>query len=785
MPEGGSRQLAAIMFADIVGYTALMQEDEDRARAHRDRQREVLSSLVPHHHGEILQYYGDGALCVFSSAVEAVECAVEIQLELRKAPEVPLRIGVHTGDIVHDGEGVYGDGVNVAARIEALAAPGGILISGKVFDEIKNHPALSSVPLGPVHLKNVGNLVRVYGISNHGLAVPTGSEIREKTAEAAADDSTSVDEAWDQPIGPGIDERGAGEAFLKKVRERAVIQWAMVYLAGAWAVLLTAGFVAEQLLWPPQIRKGLSILAFLGFFITMVVVWYHGEKGRQPVKAMEVAVISLLLVIGFGSIYLLRAEGGVQSGMPSLPSPRAEETRPSIAVLPFDNFSPDSNDAYFANGIQEDITTALSRIRALRVPARTSVARYRENRPGTREMATALGADFLLTGSTTVVGGMARITVALINGRTDEHVWAENYDHEFSVEQVIAVRSAVAQEVASRLRAIITPQEQARIATLPTEIPEAFELYQRARYRWNERTEPEVRKSLKLFQEAVDLDPAFAEAYAGLADAYLVLSNWGWMDHREGHRMGIAAAEQALILDSLNVNANASLGALHLWSTRDWARSEEYFLTAIRLDHDYAYTHYWYSALLSALERHDESIRQAEEAEELDPLSPQISLGLSRSLFLARQYRRAIEETSRAIEAHPEYGPLHAQLCRCYTVLGDFREAEAACRREQEVSSMARTLSMALVWAFQGDREAALGEVDGLGLWASEDGPQPIFLAMVYAGLGDTDAAFENLQFAFNEHYPYLEYLSSNPFFDPLRDDPRFEELLRGIGLEG
>ena len=151
----GTRQLAAIMFADMVGYTAVMQEDEERAHAQRERQRHVLSELVPRHHGEILQHYGDGTLSVFSSAVEAVECAVEIQLELRRQPEVPLRIGVQIGDIVYDGGGVYGDSVNVASRIEALSAPGGVLISSKVFDEIKNHPSLSTVSRGRVRLKNV------------------------------------------------------------------------------------------------------------------------------------------------------------------------------------------------------------------------------------------------------------------------------------------------------------------------------------------------------------------------------------------------------------------------------------------------------------------------------------------------------------------------------------------------------------------------------------------------------------------------------------------------------
>jgi tetratricopeptide (TPR) repeat protein len=397
-------------------------------------------------------------------------------------------------------------------------------------------------------------------------------------------------------------------------------------------------------------------------------------------------------------------------------------------------------------------------------------------------MASELGVDYLLEGSTTVVSGMARVTVQLIDGRTDQHIWAENYDREFSIEELIAVRTAIAQEVASRLRAIITPQEQARIATLPTQNPRAFELYQRARFRWNERTEVEVRASLEIFQEAIEEDPLFAEAHAGLADAYLVLANRGWMDHRQGHELGIMAAERALELDPLNPGANASLGALHLWSTRDWTASEAHFIRAIELDPDYAYSHYWYSALLSALGRHQESIQQARDALNADPLSPQIAAGVPRSLFLAREYDQAVEAVRGALEVHPDHAPLYAQLCRNAVLAGDMEAAERACEREKELLGGASSLSTALMLAYKGDEEATLAVVQSLEGLRGE-GPQPIILAMILGKLGRVDEAFAQLRRGFDEKYPYLEYLPSNPFLDPLRDDPRYGEFLRELGF--
>jgi len=176
MTDTPRRQLAAIMFADMVGYTALMQDDESRAHEQRDRHRAILAAAVQRHHGQVLEYYGDGTLSLFASAVEAVECAIEVQGEVSRHPLIPLRIGVHSGDIVRDADGIYGDGVNVASRIEGLSAPGGVLVSGKVFDEIKNHSTISVVSLGAVRLKNIGYRLNVFAISNPGLMVPGAAE---------------------------------------------------------------------------------------------------------------------------------------------------------------------------------------------------------------------------------------------------------------------------------------------------------------------------------------------------------------------------------------------------------------------------------------------------------------------------------------------------------------------------------------------------------------------------------------------------------------------------------
>ena len=415
---------------------------------------------------------------------------------------------------------------------------------------------------------------------------------------------------------------------------------------------------------------------------------------------------------------------------------------------------------------------------------RSSADRYRDSRPSSQEIASALGADYLLEGSARIVSGTVKVTVQLIDGQTDEHLWTEDYDYDFSVEEAIAIQSQIAGEVASRLEAIITPEEAQRIAALPTAVPEAFILARRAKHRWNHRTRPDVEESVRLYQEAIDLDPRFAEAHAGLADAFLVLANWGWMDHRAAYLQGITSAERALELDPSIASAHASLGGLHLWSTRDWTQAEEHFTTAIELDPDHAYSHYWYSVLLSVLGRHGESVEQAGIAEGLDPLAPPIAYGLARSFFMARDYSRSIEEADRALEIHPEYGNLHSLLCISQIAAGSYADAETACRRHQRATGVSHSLNFGILRAYQGDRDGAQEEVRAVLEAGNEDSLQPVIVAMVYAGLGDLDEAMTWLQRAYDGDYPHLEYLSTHPFFDPLRSDPRFEGLLRGLNLE-
>lgn len=558
MSQSGIRRLAAIMFADMVGYTALMQEDEAAARARRDRHRAVLSDLVPRHRGEILQHYGDGTLSVFDSAVEAVECAIAIQAELHQPPQVELRIGVHSGDIVRDADGVYGDGVNVASRIESLAATGGVLVSGKIYDEIKNHPSVSTTYLGEVRLKNVKQPVKVYAITNPGLVVPSADEIGAKA------DVSLVPMTAGREVAPVAEPLGPGERFLQRARDRAMLPWALAYLAGAWASLEIVGFMTQLNGWPALVQRSFAVLAFAGFFVTLVVTWFHGERGRQRIRGSEVLIIALVLLMAGGAITLLRRNSGrVGDGAVAIDPPPIVDNRPSVAVLPFDNMSSEAENAYFASGLHDEVITQLLRVSGLRVISRTSVMEYATNRPNVRVIGRELGVTHITEASVQRDGNRLRVNVQLIDARTDDHLWAMSWDRQLN--DAFAVQSEVARVIADSLTTTLTAEERGAISTPPTDDPEAYRFYLQGRdyYLRPGYRQENYLAAERLFERAIELDPAFALAHAILSrvHGHMYWENFDATPNRLAKQE--TEVDEALRLQPALPQAHVSAGWLH------------------------------------------------------------------------------------------------------------------------------------------------------------------------------------------------------------------------------
>ncbi len=437
--------------------------------------------------------------------------------------------------------------------------------------------------------------------------------------------------------------------LLQRLRERKIVQWAVVYLAGAWLFLEALGFVADNFGWPTYITRSAIIIAAIGFLAVLVLAWYHGEKGRQRVSGAELLMIAALLAIAGMLLAILGpGEDAATTSEVAVMAPAVEGEKRAIAVLPFDNFSPNPGDAYFADGMHEEIITRLSQISELKVISRTSVMQYREVRKPVREIAAELGVDFILEGSARKAEDQVLLTVQLIDARKDEHLWADKYDRDLTAGNLFAIQSDVAERVAAALEVELTASERQRIERRPTESLTAYDLYLLGRYYWNQASEEGLKRAIGYFEQAIEYEPDFARAYAGLADSYaLATQGWG-LAPKEVFPKAREAATRALELDSTLAEAHASLGYVRMLFDWDWEGAETAFKRAIDLNPNYAPAHHWLALCYSARARHGEAIEEMKQALALDPLSPYTNLNMGWVLYVSRQYERATEHMRRA-----------------------------------------------------------------------------------------------------------------------------------------
>ena len=556
-PEG-ERRLAAIVFSDVVGYSARMQRDETGTMALVGTDFARMAALAADEEGEVLNTMGDGMLLAFPSAVQAVTFALQSQAEFAhrkvlKPPEKALehRIGIHVGDVFRLDNRVAGDGVNIAARLQAKAPAGGICVSQTVYDLIRGKVTVEAVALGPQEFKNIAEKIPIYH-----LVLPVGG----------------------------------GPQRLRK--------------PGAWMAI--AGIVV--------------LLAAIG-----ALWWRYGPAGGAPAGGMPA---------GPGAAAVAPAA----STASAVPAPMGK----SIAVLPFVNMSDSKENAYFADGVQEDILTSLANIGDLSVVSRTSVIQYRDSPKPIRQIGAELGVAYVLEGSVQRAGNRVLVTGQLINARTDEHVWAKSYDRELN--DIFAIQGELAKAIAAELQAVLSPQEKARLERPPTDNAAAYDLYLKAweiihsaGYNLESLTAAEP-----LLESAVELDPKFAQAWGTLA------SNQDLISHRVDDIGGIHQAKSRHAIEVMeqlapdDPNSWLQLGRHYLQIyAYDPKRADGYFQRAAQ-----ALPNNGTAALLLAeMERRHGNWKSADEiyrrAYALDRKDPDIHRSFGQWLVLIRHYDEA------------------------------------------------------------------------------------------------------------------------------------------------
>ena len=563
-------EIGHVLFIDIVGYSQLLiDQQSERIGTLKKIVRGSAQFRAAEAEGKVLQLAtGDGAALVFRTTPDApVLCAAEIARELKKHPELPVRMGIHSGPVnaitdLNEQANIAGAGINIAQRVMDCGDAGHILLTKHVAEDLEHYPRWKPFlhDLGQCEVK-------------HGVRI-------------------SVVNFYTEEVGnPALPEKfkSARSITAEAKLRRSKLVFALAIGLGALVVIAVFGSLFVPGLWRPS------------------------EKAKQ------------------GSIE-------------TLPIPPK-----SIAVLPFENLSRDPDNAYFVEGIQDEILTRLSKIADLKVISRTSTQKYKSAPGNLRDVARQLGVANILEGSVQRSNDQVRVNVQLINALTDAHLWADTYDRHLI--DIFAVESEIAKTIAETLQAKLTGSEKAMIAAQPTSDTTAYELYHKGRSLWEKRSGDNLPKAIAFYEQAIAHDPKYALAYAGLANSYVLLPLYFSVPQRDAMAKAREAALKALEIDPKLTEAHNALGKILNFDDLDLVGAAREFQRAIELQPNNATAHQWYgNGPLDSLGRFDQAIAETKRAVELDPLSPIINTDRAYPLYLLPPLRRSagtVEENDR------------------------------------------------------------------------------------------------------------------------------------------
>jgi adenylate cyclase len=697
------RKLAAIMFTDMVGYSALAQRDDKLALELLEEHRRLLREIFPRFQGTEIKTIGDAFLVEFGSALEAAQCAIEIQRTLAKRnADVPpdrrieVKIGIHIGDVVHREGDVYGDGVNIASRIEALAGAGGICVSMDVERQIRNALEARFEKFGTADLKNISLPMDLF---------------------------------------------------------RIVLPWEVGRKIEADA---------------PKTRRKLPILLSVAVLVILALLagWFWMQRARREQQA---------------------ASSTTSNVAPASP-PKATDQN-SVAVLPFVNMSDDKGSEYFSDGVSEELLTVLQKIPGLHVAARTSAFSFKGKNATAQEIGQKLGVAHLVEGSVRKAGNSVRIAARLTRADTGEELWSENYTRD--LKDVFAVQTELAQTIVEQLRGRIGGtdskekiQAEVQAATKGgTKNVEAHEAYLQGRFFLNRHSEKETDQARAAFERAVQLDPQFALAWAGLAQTHVWDCNYATEGGQKGFNAHLSAArdavKRALDLEPDLPDALFAKAVIETNFDYNLKGAAETLRKALALAPQDPTLLEWAGNLAGARGEMTQALDLSRRAVPLDPVNAQVRTFLASALLQLGQVEEARAEYARVVELNPSAPNSHAGVGLTYLLEGKFEEAAKAAQKD--AAEWARLLIVSCArWGQKQipESDAALAEL------IAKNGETAAYqVAEVYAYRNDKDKAFEWLERARQQRDAGLPALRPDTLLTNLHGDPRWDELLHKVGL--
>ena len=575
--------------------------------------------------------------------------------------------------------------------------------------------------------------------------------------------------------------------FFSELKRRNVYKVAVAYIVAGWALSQGIAQVLPVFDVPNWAIRLIVLLIMIGLPVALSLAWAF-ELTPEGIKRTDAAdavgqhsrghtwiyIVVIAAAFSIGLFFLGRFSAGNKTASP------VGISNKSIAVLPFDNLSRDPDNAYFCEGVQDEILTRLAKVADLKVISRTSTQHFKSVPENLPEIAKQLGVAHILEGSVQKASDQVRVNVQLINALTDAHLWADTYDRKLT--DIFAVETDIAKTIAETLQAKLSGSEKTAMAKKPTVNPEAYELYLKGRFFWNKRTGDDLRKSIEYLKQAIAKDPGYALAYAALADSYGLLRFYGGASPAESVVPAEAAAKKALELDDSLAEAHASLGLIAT-EELEVNRGVNELERAIQLNPNYATAHHWLGLALATLRQSDRSIGELKRALELDPLSMIINADLSIIYLYARRYDAAETQARKTLEIDSRSFVAHYYLGEALQLTGRLKEAIPEFQRAVELNNDPYSIAMlAQAYARNGQTEEARKLLAYLNEMAKSAEVPEYALAVAYTSLGEKERAIEALEHGFaGGNKSYLFLLPGDPILDDLRGDPRFEALVRKI----
>ncbi len=589
--------------------------------------------------------------------------------------------------------------------------------------------------------------------------------------------------------------------FFAELKRRNVYKVAVAYAVIAWLLVQIATQVFPFFEIPNWAVRLVVLVLIAGFPVALVFSWafeitpegivresdVESGKSIPHHTGKKIVAITIVLAIIAAGLLAFRLFGPKLVVPQHDASPARAEVataipEKSIAVLPFDSLSEDKSNAYFAEGVQDEILTRLAKVADLKVISRTSTQHLKSVPDNLPQIARQLGVAHVLEGSVQKANDQIRVNVQLINALTDTHLWAETFDRKLT--DIFAVESEIAKTIADTLQAKLSGSEQHAIAARPTENTEAHQLYLKGRFFWNKRTGNDLKKSIEYLEQAIAADPNYALAYAGIADAYVWLPGYTAGAPRDCYPKAKAAATKALQLDDTLAEAHTTL-ALAIWLYDfDSSQAIREFQRAIELNPNYAIAHQRYgNNTLSAVGRFDDAIVEGKRAVELDPLSLVINTDMGSDYYYARRYDEAIAQLHKTLEMDPGFYIAHLVLGQVLDTKGDRDAAIVECEKARALNDDPSVLGvLARSHGLSGNKMEAEKILDQLKKLSKERYVSAYSFALVYLGLGDKEEALRWLEQSYQDRAGSdVGFIRVDPLLDQLRGDPRFEALAEKI----